>query len=86
MRNAERLRFTSFHSQGRFFNAKCRVQNAEWASLHFISFTWFYLSLIDFVVWMRYDAKGNNFRQDFTRSKRVRKFFALLSRSPKYKV
>ena len=34
------------------------MQSAEWASLHFISFTRFYLSLIDFVVWMRYDAKG----------------------------
>ena len=38
---------------------------------------------VDFGVWMRYDAKGENFRQDFTISKRLRKFFALLSRSPK---
>ena len=44
VRSAERLHFISLRSQGMNLNAKCKVQNAEWASLHFIPFTWFYLS------------------------------------------
>ena len=37
VRNAERLHFISFRSQGKFVNAKCKMQNAEllrYVSLH----------------------------------------------------
>ena len=65
MQNSELLRYVSLRSQGMNLNAECKMQNAEWASLHFIPFTWFYLSMIDFGVWMRYDAKGNYTREAY---------------------
>ena len=33
------LRKNAFGGRGDKVNAKCRMQNAEWASLHFVSFT-----------------------------------------------
>ena len=68
MQDAKLPRSASLHSQGMNLNAECKMQNAEWASLHFIPFTWFYLSLIDFVVWMQYEAKSSQ-QEEFTSGK-----------------